>query len=106
MRRLVECPTLDEMLKITESSVQIRVQLVGDGSKRQNGGVPGGWGLFRLKFTRATPSQKASRSAQSIQLFRLGHCPTLDTMLRDFKLLVQKTDDVRLGLTRLKGEVL
>ena len=51
MRRRGECPTLDVMLKFHVSFVQIRVQLAVGGSKRQNGGVPGGWGLFRLKFT-------------------------------------------------------
>ena len=51
MRRVGECPILDAMLKIHVSFVQIRVQLAVGGSKRQNGGVPGGWGLFRLKVT-------------------------------------------------------
>ena len=36
---------------------------------------------------------------------RLGHCPTLDTMLRVFKLLVQNSDDVGLGLMRPNGGV-
>ena len=73
MRRVGECPILDAMLKIHVSFVQIRVQLAVGGSKRQNGGVPGGWGLFRLKFTRGTPSRHALRSAKPIQLFRLGY---------------------------------
>ncbi len=83
--------------------MQIRVQLGGDGTKRQNGGVPGGWGLIRLKFTRGTPSRQALRSAKPIQMFRLDDCPTLDTRPRVFKLLVQNSDDVRLGYMWLKG---
>ena len=68
MRRVGECPILDVMLKIHVSFIQIRVQLAVGGSKRQNGGVPGGWGLFRLKFTRDTPSRQALRSAKPIQM--------------------------------------
>ena len=67
MRGRGECPTLDK-IQNTESSVQTRVQLAVGGSKRQNGGVPGGWGLFRLKFTRGTPSRQALRSAKPIQM--------------------------------------
>ena len=36
---------------------------------------------------------------------RLGCCPTLDSMLRVFELLVQNSDYVWLGLMRLKGGV-
>ena len=50
-------------------------------------------------------SRHALRSAKPIQLFRLGYCPTLDTMLRVFELLVQNSDYVWLGLMRLKGGV-
>lgn len=42
MRGRGECPTLDK-IQNAESSVQIRVQLVGDGTKRQNG-----WALAAL----------------------------------------------------------
>ena len=68
-------------------------------------GVPGGWGLVRLKFTRGTPPRHALRSAKPIQMCRLGDCSTLDTLPGVFKLLVQNSDDVRLGLKRLKGGV-
>jgi len=85
--------------------MHIRLQLGGDGTKRQNGGVPGGWGLVRLNFTRGTPSRQALRSAKPIQMRRLGYCPTLDTMLRVFKLLVQNSDDVWLGYMWPKGGV-
>ena len=104
MRRRGECPTLDK-IQNTESFVQIRVQLAVGGRKRQNGGVPGGWGLFRLKFTRDTPSRQALRSAKPIQMRRLGYCPTLDTRPRVFKLLVQYSDDVWLGYMWPKGGV-
>jgi hypothetical protein len=36
---------------------------------------------------------------------RLGCCPTLDSMLRIFELLVQNSDDVWLGLMRPNGGV-
>lgn len=104
MRRRGECPTLDK-IQNTESFVQIRVQLAVGGRKRQNGGVPGGWGLFRLKFTRGTPSRQALRSAKPIQMFGLGYCQTFDMMLRILKLLVQNSDDVWLGFMQLKGGV-
>jgi hypothetical protein len=71
----------------------------------KTGGVPGGWGLVRVNFTRGTPSRQALRSVKPIPMRRLDDCPTLDTMLRVFKLLVQNSDDVRLGLMRLNGGV-
>ena len=67
---------------------------------RLKGGVGVRWGLVRLKFTRGTPSRQALRSAKPIWMCKLGYCPTLDTMLRVFELLVQNSDDVRLGLMR------
>lgn len=51
------------------------------------------------------PTASSIALGKADQMCRLDDSPTLDTMLRVFKLLVQNTDDVRLGLMRPNGEV-
>ena len=104
MFRLGHCPTLDTLLRVFKLLVQ-NSDDVWLGLMRLKGGVGVRWGLVRLKFTRGTPSRQALRSAKPIQMCRLVDCSTLDTLPGVFKLLVQNSDDVRLGLTRLKSGV-
>ena len=77
-RRLGECPTLDRRLKIIESFVQIRVQKLAMVPNHKLGGVPDGWCLDRLNFTRGPIASsiafgKAESDAQARWLSKVRH---------------------------------